>query len=71
MTLTPSLEEMTLSEKIGLMEEIWTHLTKTSSYAPPGWHAQIVAERRRLAEAGQAGFTDWETAKKEIRDRSP
>jgi hypothetical protein len=64
------LKEMTVSEKIGIMEEIWSDLSISSGeYSPPDWHGRILEERSRLIESGEVGFTDWETAKREIRDR--
>jgi len=65
------LDEMTISEKIGVMEEIWTDLSSPESvYSPPDWHGKVLEERRQLADSGDIKFTDWETAKKEIRDRT-
>ena len=63
------LKEMTVSEKISIMEEIWSDLSSADEgYSPPDWHVRILEERSRLAESGEVGFTEWETAKKEIRE---
>ncbi len=70
MNVTLPLNEMTIAEKIGVMEEIWSDLSnKNKGYCPPAWHDRILEERARLAESGEVGFTDWETAKKQISDR--
>jgi hypothetical protein len=70
MKIALPLKEMTVSEKIGIMEEIWTDLSSVNTgYSPPDWHERILEERTRLAGSGEVGFTDWETAKREIRDR--
>ncbi|AHF90142.1 addiction module antitoxin RelB [Opitutaceae bacterium TAV5] len=70
MKLTLPLAEMTLPEKINAMEEIWADISKTErEYSPPDWHGQILEERRRLAQSGEVGFTDWETAKRQIKAR--
>lgn len=70
MKITLPLKEMTVSEKIGIMEEIWSDLASTrEGYSPPDWHGRILEERARLAESEEVGFTDWETAKKQINDR--
>ena len=61
MKVTLPLKEMTVSEKLGIMEEI--------GYSPPDWHDRILEERSRLSESGEVGFTDWETAKRQINDR--
>ena len=64
------LNDMTISETIAIMEEIWSHLSNTGdAYAPPDWHGRILEERSRLAHTGEVGFTNWETAKKQIIDR--
>jgi hypothetical protein len=64
------LKEMTLSEKISTMEEIWSDLSSgNSEYYPPNWHIRVLEERSRLAQSGEVGFTDWDTAKKQIRER--
>lgn len=69
MKLDSPLKDMTLSEKIGIMEELWSDLSQTGTeYEPPDWHDRVLEERRRLAEFGEIGFTDWKSAKKEIRD---
>jgi hypothetical protein len=70
MKVTLPLKEMTISEKIGIMEDIWSDLSSAKEgYSPPDWHDSILSERLRLAESGEVGFTDWETAKKQIKDR--
>lgn len=70
MKVTLPLKEMTVSEKIGIMEEIWSDLSSPGEgYTPPGWHSRVLGERLRLAESGEVGFTEWETAKKQIKDR--
>ncbi len=70
MSYSLPLHKMTLAEKIGVMEEIWADLSTVSSeYEPPAWHESILEERKRLADSGEVGFTDWETAKREIRER--
>ena len=64
------LKEMTVSEKISIMEEIWSDLSSVDeSYSPPDWHGRILEERSRLAASGEIGFTDWNTAKKQIKER--
>ncbi|MDA3799597.1 MAG: addiction module protein [Kiritimatiellae bacterium] len=70
MTITLELEEMSTSEKIGLLEDIWTNLShEASKYSPPDWHNRILEEREALFEAGKIGCTDWNIAKAEIKER--
>ena len=70
MKIALPLKEMTVSEKISTMEEIWSDLSSVNSeYYPPNWHIRVLEERSRLAQSGEVGFTDWDTAKKQIRER--
>ena len=64
------LEEMTFSEKIGLMEDLWNHISRDQgAFTPPGWHGEVLKIRKERIKSGEIGFTDWEVAKEEIRDR--
>jgi len=70
MQVSLPLKEMTLSDKIRIMEDLWVDLSKDDSgYEPPEWHGEILKERKKRIESGELKFTDWETAKKEIKDR--
>ncbi len=67
MKIALPLDEMSVSDKISVMEDLWADLTRSASrYSPPDWHGKILEVRSELAKAGEVGFTDWETAKKEI-----
>ncbi|MFZ4524440.1 MAG: addiction module protein [Chlorobium sp.] len=69
MHVTLPLQEMTLSEKMHVMEEVWDNLSQTGSgYTLPNWHGDILSIRKKRAHNKETGFTDWEIAKKEIRD---
>jgi hypothetical protein len=62
--------QMTLTEKLGLMEALWDELCRREEEIPvPDWHQQVLDERERQIEEGKAIFTDWETAKKRIAKR--
>ena len=64
------LESMSVAEKLEVIDTVWADLRKNPSEIPvPEWHREILASRRRAFERGEIGYTDWETAKKEIRDR--
>lgn len=58
---------MSLAEKLQVMEELWTDLSKRDSgFSPPAWHAKVLDERQDKLTKGEIGFTDWELAKAEI-----
>lgn len=64
------LKEMTTVEKVRVMEEIWTDLSGSESgFVPPDWHGDVLAERKKGILDGSQRFTDWEAAKREIRER--
>jgi hypothetical protein len=68
MSYSLPLHKMTIADKMEAMEQIWADFQHSSQYEPPAWHGRILEERKRLAEAGEVAFTDWETAKSEIRE---
>jgi hypothetical protein len=70
MSIELPLDQMTFSEKLQLMEILWADLTrKPDDFPSPAWHKDVLEECQRKAESGEGHFTDWETAKKEIRRR--
>lgn len=64
------LDQMTIEEKLRVMEALWDDLCCRDAVPVPQWHRDILDERSRLIEEGKAEFIDWETAKKQIRDRT-
>lgn len=68
MPIEVPLDRMTLSEKLQLMEALWADLTrKPDDFPSPEWHKEALEDCRRKAGTGEEQFTDWETAKEEIR----
>jgi hypothetical protein len=64
------LEKMTLEEKLGLMEALWSQLCLREETIPvPDWHKQLLDEREIQIEKGESKFVDWETAKADIAKR--
>lgn len=71
MSIVLPLEEMSLSEKLNLMEEIWKDLChSTSEFSPPEWHGDVLAERKEQFDAGEIASMDWEEAKKVISEKT-
>ncbi|MBU6301148.1 MAG: addiction module protein [Verrucomicrobia bacterium] len=61
---------LTLSEKLIIMEELWGSLRQIESSVPsPEWHRDVLTARKVSIADGTAGFTDWDQAKEEIRSR--
>jgi hypothetical protein len=70
MSKSPSLKEMSLQEKLAMMESLWEDLAaSTEPFESPAWHKEILDERRKRVASGEAKFTDWETAKAEMRKK--
>lgn len=68
MTISLPLEQMTVEEKLQVMEAIWEDLSRNAQdLPPPAWHGEVLAQRQAALDAGEDGFEDWETAKEKIR----
>ena len=64
------LKEMTLREKLAAMELLWEDLARCPEFVDsPTWHKDVLDERRQQVAEGKGEFTDWETAKTEIRNK--
>ena len=62
--------EMTLREKLAVMELIWEDLVRTpDSIESPAWHRDVLEEREQRIAEGTSQFTDWEKAKLDIRNK--
>ena len=64
------LEQLTVQQKLDLMEALWNDLGQHADALPsPAWHAAVLAERARALVDGREEIEDWETAKVRIRQR--
>lgn len=66
--VTPlAIDTMTIEEKLQTMEALWNDLCHHEEALPVhDWQKEILDERERLVEQGEANFIDWEEAKKRI-----
>ena len=65
-TLPP--HEMTLTEKLQLMEALWEDLSRNAdALESPDWHREVLEERERRIASDEARFSDWEAAKADVR----
>ena len=68
MTATIDLQQMSVPEKLRLMEDLWRDLSKDErNLASPEWHGTVLAEREKKLASGEDSLVDWETAKQELR----
>ena len=65
------LDQMTVSEKVRLMELLWRDISKEPENVPvPDWHRKVLEERERALANGETEFIDFEDAVTEIRRRA-
>ena len=65
------LDQMTVEEKLRAMEAIWRSLSKLEAQVPvPDWHKQVLDERQRQIDAGEATFVSLEEMKERVRKRT-
>ena len=65
-----AIEGMSLTEKLALMERLWSNLSRRPEDVPsPEWHGEILAERIVAVREGRTEFVDWDAAKKRLRER--
>lgn len=70
MEVTLPLDQMTMEEKLRVMETLWADLTRIDQQFPsPDWHEDVLKEREAKLKSGQEKPVDWEHGKKELRDR--
>ena len=69
MSVSLPLDKMSISEKIRLMEEIWTALASNpGDYISPDWHSEVLRDRREILESNGAVTKEWQIAKNDILD---
>lgn len=70
MAVNLPLDEMTLQEKLALMELLWEDIVRTpEAIESPTWHKTTLDERHQRLTQGKSSFQDWETAKVSIRNK--
>ena len=64
------LDQMTREEKLRIMEELWTDLSRHElQFESPAWHGDVLRERAEAVKSGKETFVDWEDVKKQLRNR--
>ena len=68
---TEDIENMSADEKLRLMEALWESLSRleTQLESPP-WHEEALRETAARHDAGEEQPIDWDTAKRELRNRA-
>jgi hypothetical protein len=71
MSIALAIEQMTLEEKLRAMEALWEDLCRQpETVAVPQWQKDLLDERERAVERGEARFSSWEEARKRIDKRT-
>jgi putative addiction module component len=64
------LDQMTVAEKLRAMEMLWADLSRNEKQIEsPAWHGDVLRDREAKIKSGEAKFMDWETAKKQLREK--
>ena len=63
-----NFEQMSVTEKLRIMEQLWDNLCRVETDIPsPEWHGSVLRERESLVRDGSDEFVDWDQAKREMR----
>ena len=64
------LQTMSFPDKLELLEALWNDLSREpDKLQSPEWHGEVLEGRRRSVQSGEDTYSDWETAKQDIRRR--
>lgn len=62
------LNEMTTTEKLVVINQIWDDLMRNPNDIPsPEWHREVLSARAERVKNGEAQFKDFESVKSELR----
>ncbi|HMM79117.1 MAG TPA: addiction module protein [Pyrinomonadaceae bacterium] len=64
------LEELSVGEKVELMEALWEDMLQRSDSLPSlSWHKQILDERRQSVLSGEARYSSLDEVEKRLMNR--
>jgi hypothetical protein len=70
MDILSSLDKMTTSEKLIVMEKLWDELCRNPDSVPsPEWHKDVLEAREQRVLEGKDKFHSLDATKKRIRNR--
>ena len=61
--ITAEFKKLSVEDKLRVMDALWDELDS------PSWHEQVLKERAERVRTGEEKFEDWETTKRELRER--
>lgn len=62
------ISSMTTAEKLYAMEQLWISLQAENEVSRPTWHGEILAERQRRIENGEATFSSLDEVRRRLED---
>lgn len=66
--ITLPLNEMSVEEKLEVMELLWDDLSRNGADIPsPDWHGSVLRAREEALATGEEDMEDWEAAKERLR----
>ena len=66
-----SIENLTRTEKLRILEVIWDDLSRDSeTLSSPEWHAQALKDAELALAENRAHFVSWDVAKNMMLDNS-
>ena len=69
MHTTLPLNEMTTTEKLVVLDQIWEDLMRnTDNFPSPDWHKEVLSARAKRVKNGESEFMNWGDAKSRLRD---
>ncbi len=71
MQITIPLERMSTTEKLQVIEYIWSDLTSVSENIPtPAWHADVLRAREERIAKSTSRFMEISEAKQAVQERN-
>jgi len=68
MIAADQISKMSVTERLQAMEQLWDALCREAETVPsPGWHADVLAERKGRAERGEARFLTLQQLRARLR----
>jgi len=63
------LDQVTISDKFLMMEELWESMRKesTAKYFTPQWHLDILYSREKKVQENELSFNDISTVKERLK----
>jgi putative addiction module component (TIGR02574 family) len=69
MSVEIPLDNLSVSEKVRLLERVWDSLcSKSGDVRSPDWHREVLEMRKRRIEEGRATVSPWSEAKARLLD---